>query len=102
MPEEQPDQWLKNRFLRHERWPSTIVPTALHVSQTKGIARYNFVLSAMRTTENETHIALQCNIHINIQNSPHKVDEISKAMQNLGEYQDSMRESLDRYLIGNT
>ena len=102
IPEEHPSRWLKNRFLRHEGWPDTMGPTALHISHSQDSAFYNFTLGTQQSTENENYIALQCNIHFDVQNAPQKVKKISNVVQNLEKYQSSLQELLNRYLIGNT
>lgn len=102
MPNERPGDWLKNRFLRPGEWQSDIEPTSLVFRRLQDSAIYQFSLNIGQSAENEDSIILQCNIHFDIQNSPNKVEEISNAVQNLENYQGSLRSMLNRYFIGST
>ena len=102
MPNERPGDWLKNRFLRPGEWQSDIEPTSLVFRCLQDSAIYQFSLNIEQSVKNEASVTIQCNIHFNIQNSPNKVEEISNAVQNLENHQDSLRGMLDRYFIGST
>ena len=102
MPNEEPSNWLKDRFLRPAEWQSDMEPKALTFSCTQGSAIYNFAIGVQQSTGHESLVTLQCNIHFDLQDSPHKAAEISNAVQNLKEHQDSLQKILDRCLIGST
>ena len=102
MPNEQPSDWLKSRFLRSEEWPGDIEPTNLVFRHVQDSVTYQFSLNIGQSAEKEDSITIQCNFHFNIQNSSNKVKEISNTVQNLEKYQGFLLSMLDRYFMGRT
>jgi len=96
-----PDEWLKNRFLRSGKWLNSLKPTAIAFSISgKDSATCNFTLRTGQEVPPDlvgAPIFLSCNIHFELENLPNKAKRITNILKNWKNHQDFLTTALKKY-----